>query len=141
MNNDLQMFMFRHTGKGIDYGQLRVEGQDISYMPARGLGSVSFTTLERWHDPRSGLYIPCKWHLTMASAQGIVDLDIVGQGRTYYHYTAKKGVLIMKWILSLANGAFYFPEGRSLPIKDTLVCAEWGQAILVAEETLNGPVA
>jgi hypothetical protein len=74
MNNDLQMFMFRHTGKGVDYGQLR-------------------------------------------------------------------GVLIMMWILSLANGAFYFPEGRSLPIKDTLVCAEWGQAILVAEETLNGPVA
>jgi hypothetical protein len=77
----------------------------------------------------------------MASAQGIVDLDVVGQGRAYYHYNAKKGVLIMMWILSLANGAFYFPEGRSLPIKDTLVCTEWGQAILVAEETLNGPVA
>ena len=139
LNNDIQTFLMRHTGRGIDYGQARVEGEDIRYMPSRGLGTINFHTLDRWYDPRSGLNVPSKWHLEMTSDQGTLDLHIDGRGRGYYHYTVKKGVLIMMWILAVAKGDFRFPDGRRLPIKETLVCIEWGQAILAAHEGPDGP--
>jgi hypothetical protein len=137
---DIQVYFFRQTARGINHGRIGVEGKEINYMPGMGAGSISFNTLDHWHDPRSGLYLPCRWHLVMSSAQGTVDLEIAAHARLYYHYNAQKGVLLMMWFLSTANGVFYFPDGRSLPIKDALVCTEWGRTILVAEETLAGQV-
>jgi len=137
--DDLRVFHFQVPSKGIDAGLVRVDNRTLNYMPGSS-ATVSFVALEHWQDPRSGLNIPSKWHLTMSSPEGLLDAGITGHGRGYYHYNERIGLIVSVWILGVANGAFDFPDGRRIPVKDGLACVNWGRTILVAKESLRGPI-
>ena len=137
-SDNVLIYLSRPT-KGVT-GQVRVGDKIIDFQPDNKKGSISFTVLEHWHDPRSGQNVPCRWHLAMASPEGTIDMDIQGQNRAYYQWDMKKGNTELMWIMCVGNGNVFMPDGRTVPIKDTLMRLEWCHTTKVAVESIDGPV-
>ncbi len=137
--DDLHLLFGQHTGRNMAFGRIDLASGSTPVMPLAGSGVMSISTIERWHDPRSGLLLPSRWTVGM-SANGInVDLDVRAVGRAYWHYTTKSGVMVMVWQLSRANGVVFLPDGTEHVIDDALVAGRWGRSLLVANETIDGP--
>lgn len=137
--DDLHILFGEHTGRNLHFGKIDTGGQSITVMPLMGQGMMSVTTLEKWHDPRSGLLLPSHWNIVMANEGVKVELDVRAEGRAYWHYTTKSGVMVMVWQLSRANGTLYLADGTKREIKDAVVAGRYGRSLLVADETLDGP--
>lgn len=129
----------QHTGRSLNFGRIDIDGASISLMPLMGQGMMSVTTLERWHDPKSGLLLPSHWSIVMSNEGVTCELDVRAIGRAYWHYTTKSGVMVMVWQLSRANGVMYLPDGSRREITDALAAGRWGRSLLVADETTSGP--
>jgi len=138
-DGDLHVLFGEHTGRNMQFGRFDLAGESTSVMPMTGQGTMSVTTLERWHDPRSGLLMPSHWHVVMSASGTTVDIDVRAEGRAYWHYTTTSGVMVMVWQLSRANGVVFLPDGTERKIDDALVASRWGRSLLVADETTEGP--
>ncbi len=104
-----------------------------------GRGTMSITTVARWFDPRSGLMLPARWQVVMASEGIAIHLEITAKARAYWHYTTTSGVMVMVWELSRADGQLYLGSEEPRVLQDLPVASRWGRTILVAEETVDGP--
>lgn len=131
---DFDMTAFRHTGRAMEAGTLRTSDGFHQFGMGVEQSRMSITTLERWDDPRTGLRVPARWHIGMASAEGIVDLEVTSSGRSYFHYNTGGGVMLMMQILGVANGFFHRAGGATTAVEDALVGLRWGRALLFAEE-------
>jgi|GEM_PF-2903951 len=118
---------------------VEIEGKQILYAPLSGQGSIKLTTLDYWNDPRNGLCQPSRWHLALASSEGMADLEFAAYGRTNNAWITKKGVALEQWQLSIATGAFYLPGGRTFQVKDALAMVNPTRRILLSEEPLPDP--
>jgi hypothetical protein len=137
--DDVHILFGQHTGRDMAFGRIDIGDESLQVMPLMGQGMMSVTTLDRWHDPRSGLLLPSRWSVVMAADGATCELDVRATGRAYWHYTTKSGVMVMVWQLSRANGTLYRPDGRKTEITDALVAGRWGRSLLVANETTEGP--
>lgn len=138
--DDVHILFGQHTGREMSFGKIDIGDQSIPVMPLMGQGTMSLTTLEKWHDPRSGLLLPSHWSLEMTAEDGTAcELDVRAEGRAYWHYTTKSGVMVMVWQLSRANGTLTLADGTKREIVDALVAGRWGRSLLVADETIEGP--
>jgi hypothetical protein len=124
----------------IDLGWLYVDGRQIKYTPAQGQGSIAFTTLEHWDDPRNGLHAPCRWHVSMSGTEGTLDVEWSAHARVYHLWTVAEGHKLSYWNLCSLNGAFYHPDGRRTDIVDAPMMFSWNRHFLVRQETLDGQV-
>jgi hypothetical protein len=137
--DDVHIFFARHPGRPVAFGRLDMADTSAMFPSETGEGVVHVTPVSRWHDPRSGLFVPDRWHVSMTSPAASVDLDISYRGRGYWHYTTRSGVMILMWLLGRASGTVYQPGQPARALQDALVCSRWGQTILIAEETVDGP--
>ena len=124
----------------VDIGAVYVGDREIKYNPAAGKGSVSYTIIERWSDPRSGFHLPVRWHLNMTSPECVVDLDISSHGRAYEFWTGDAGTRLYCYYLCIANGFLFLRDGRRVEFKDHVMLNSSNKTILVKNETLDGPV-
>ncbi|HRE02603.1 MAG TPA: hypothetical protein PLV68_14980, partial [Ilumatobacteraceae bacterium] len=138
-HDDIHMIFGQHTGRSLNFGRIDAGSNSVSIMPLMDQGVMSVTTLERWHDPKSGLLLPVHWRVVMSNEGANCELDVRAEGRAYWHYTTKSGVMVMVWQLSRANGTLYLPDGTQREIKDALTASRWGRSLLVADETTDGP--
>jgi hypothetical protein len=135
---DIQVWIYA-TDPDAATAFLNVKGKEITYLPKSGKGTTSYVITERWFDPRTWLYIPSRFHITCASSEGVLDLDFQGEGRCVYPWELKRGYDLLVWVLATANGAFYYPDGRKITIKDALAYQETIKNIIVHNETMAGP--
>lgn len=121
--DELQFFTFGWGDSPEWYARVLVEGKYLAYE------NVTLDILEWWHDPRSLATIPCKWHLNMRSADGILDVHAVASGRANRVWCQRSSYALDVWILGTVNGSFLYPDGHIIPIKDMLFMVEWLRAI------------
>jgi hypothetical protein len=136
MAEETGIFLFHPGPPGLDLGTVVHEGRHLLYKPKLGHGNVTLTELEHWHDPRSGLYFPTRWHLNMSSTEGVVDLDINSHGRSWFNWVLSEGVRMCAYLLATANGSFTRPDGTTVAFKDELICNNWLRTYSTWYETL-----
>ena len=137
--DDVHIFFARHPGRPVSFGRVDVGDKSYSFPTEDGAGVVHVRGIESWHDPRSGLLIPNRWHVAMTSRPATVDLEIDYRGRAYWAYTTRSGIMILMWLLGRAHGQVMLEDGSVRNIEDRLVASRWGLTMLVAEEQLSGP--
>jgi len=135
-SRDVQFLAFIHHGRGFARGRVQVRGQVMYYEGSE----VTLDTLEHWVDPRTGINIPGKWHLRLASPEGVLDLDIVLSGRAIWHWILSRGIAIHYLMLLVANGKLRLPHRRSTSIRDMRVWGEWSRPILILSPVAQEPV-
>lgn len=138
MKDDVGINFFRPGA--LDIGSVYTADQEFKFNPAGAKGAISYTTLEHWHDPRSGMNLPVRWHLNMSSAECVVDLEISSHGRAYEFWTGDAGTRMYTYFVCVANGFALFPDGRKVEFKDHIALNSTNQTILVKKETLDGAV-
>jgi hypothetical protein len=137
--DELDLYVQEHPGRGIKNVEVRPRGGPAEvYAPAKGSGSVSLKVTDQWFDPRSSMMFPAKWNLHVASDHGSLAVEFTAVSRSYYHYTTRGGVMMMSWILAVANGAYLGADGIRRPIEDELVGVRWGRELLSADERIGG---
>ena len=138
---DIMVYLFLYPKQGIQRGIVRAFGEEFLFGANNGLGanqgSIHHTILDHWHDPRSGLALASKWHLSMASHQGVLDIQIAAHGRSYFYWTMKNGIRVEIWQIGTANGTFMLPDGRSVVLKDQLMCIDPLYTVGRAQESIR----
>ena len=135
MAGETAVYLFHPGTAGVDLGAVSSGGRNIPFKPRSGQGRVSFTELERWHDPRCGLYFPSRWHLNMVSPEGMVDLDIRAHGRCWFNWVLKNGIRMNSFLLCTANGVFHRADGHIVEFKDELLANNWLRAYSSVQES------
>ena len=138
MKDDIGINFFRPGA--VDIGSVYAGDHEVKFNPAGGKGSINYQTLEHWHDPRSGMNLPVRWHLNMTSDDCTVDLEISSHGRAYEFWTGDAGMRMYTYFVCVANGFVSFPDGRKVEFKDHIALNSNNQTILVKKETLDGAV-
>ncbi len=134
--DDTAVFLFQPGRKGLDLGHVVRGGEDLEFKSHTGEAQVCLTLLDRWYDPRSGLSLPCHWHLSMASAQGLVDLEIRAHGRCWFNWILRNGIRLNTYLLCTANGFFRASDGALTPFEDVLVAQNWLRTYSTLREIL-----
>ncbi len=136
----LDIQIHRHTGRKMELAQVRAGEEMHGFGPHVPGSNVEITTVEKAHDPRSGLLVPCKWKIGLSSSAASGSLTVTSSGRSYFHYNTGGGVMLMMQILGRASGSLDLPGGKRLQISDAVVGLRWGRGLLFANELLSGPV-
>lgn len=136
MKDDVGINFFRPGT--IDIASVYAGDDEFKFNPAAGRGAIAFRTLEHWHDPRSGLNLPVRWHLNLSSADCVVDLEISSHGRAYEFWTCDAGVRMYTYFVCVANGFACLPGGRKVEFSEHIALNSTNQTILVKKETLEG---
>ncbi|WP_029115746.1 hypothetical protein [Mycobacterium sp. URHB0044] len=136
INPDISVWFFRYPGPGLDLGFVRVDGEDIAYAS----GQITNTVVEHWSDRRSGLSLPCKWNLVLASGRGTLVLDIAAHGRAFFPWVQVLGVRLEIWMLCSASGTFHHADGKVTVIDEQLMCVNPLQFLTYAEESTSGKI-
>ena len=135
--DDLKVALSSHSGRSIKMGSVELGDRVFEFAPFAGKGQASFEILERWHDPRCGLFVPTRWHVTLASPDGLLDVEITARARGYFHYLTAGGTMILMWLLARADGVFATNDGSTYAIDGAPVGLRWGRNLLVAEERID----
>jgi hypothetical protein len=126
----------------VDIGTVHVGEREIKFNPAAGAGAIAYHTLDHWEDPRSGYHLPVRWHLTMSSAECVVDLDIRCHGRAYEYWTLDAGVRMYCYQICTCNGFVHLadgtPGGRKVAFEDHLMLNSFNRTVLVRKERIDG---
>ena len=107
----LKYHVFVQPKASTGYGWAIVGDEVIPYADPKDVRSEE---VEYWLDPRSGCRVPCKWHISMRTNKGILDVTVGAYARAYYFYIRKTGYVLIYWFLASANGAFIFPDGKTV---------------------------
>lgn len=134
----LDIQLHRHTGRKMELAQVRIGEQALGFGPQAPDSSVQITTLDQVHDPRSGLLVPSKWQIELASAAGSGSLTVTASGRSYFHYNTGGGVMLMMQMVGRANGTITRRDGKPVQVSDAMVGLRWGRGLLYANEHLSG---
>lgn len=121
-NQDVQFSLIHYGGRPHAYGRVAVEGKYPLYEKYE---DITMQVLERWHDPRSQVMVPSKWHINMRSSEGIFDVVATASGRANRPWILRHGIIHDIWILGTMNGSFIYPDGKTVPIKDELFMVEY----------------
>lgn len=134
----VHLFWAKHPGRPIAFGRVSTASDAVMFPNMETMqGEVQVEVTERWHDPRSGLYVPARLSVSMSGPDASAELEIVNCGRAYWHYTTRSGVMMLMWTLGRANGTVTV-NGETKTITDALVPSRWGVTIFVNQETLDG---
>ena len=120
--------------RGRTWPSVHTGGEDIYY----GTGEITHTVRDYWADRRSGLSIPSKWNLVLASPRGTLVLDIAAHGRAFLPWVMKPGLRLEIWMLATANGMFLDADGTRTLVTDQLMVVNPLQFLTYAEENLDG---
>ncbi|HSH94382.1 MAG TPA: hypothetical protein VK968_09575, partial [Roseimicrobium sp.] len=112
VSKDYSIFFFTHS-LYVHMGIVRAFGEDFLFDAKAGKGKIKHTVLENWNDPRSGLALPTRRHLAMASDRGVLDIEISAHGRSYMHWVMTEGLRVEIYQIGVANGEFVTTDGRS----------------------------
>ena len=134
---DISVLFFRYPGPGQDVASVHTGGEDIYF----GTGEITHTVLDHWADRRSGLSIPSKWNLVLASPRGTLVLDIAAHGRAFLPWVMTPGLRLEIWILATANGSFVDADGKKTLLEDQLMVVNPLQFLTYAEENLDGTLS
>ena len=136
INRDFAVWYFRYPGPGLELAFVRVDGEEIAYRTDQ----ITYTVVDHWSDRRSGLSLPSKWNLVLASDRGTLVLDISAHGRAFFPWVQVLGVRLEIWMLCSARGKFHHPNGNVTVIDEQLMCVNPLQFLTYAEESLSGNI-
>lgn len=134
--DDALVFLFEPGVPGVSLGSVVDGDEHLHFKPAHRQGNARFTELETWADPRSGLAMPCRWHLSMASSEAVVDLDIRAHGRGWLLWVLRNGVRLNHFAVCTANGTLTRTNGRVVKFEDQLMQVNWLRLISNVQEHL-----
>ncbi|ENZ6560566.1 hypothetical protein ACG6R3_002776 [Enterococcus faecium] len=117
-------------------GFVKFGNQQVDFGPNNG--KIEYETLEKWEDPRSGIYMPVKWRLKMEKDDCIVDVKIAAHGRAYSHWPVATGTRMYCYLLSTMTGTVSLPDGRTVSLDNHLTVNSFCKTILTAGENLSG---
>jgi len=105
----VQCWMMASPSIGDAFAYLTVDGETFEVKdPAR----VQFEELEHWIDPKSWFQHPYRWHVTVESEGGVLDLVAGAYERGYYVWPPFKATTnILTWMTADAMGTFTKPDG------------------------------
>ncbi len=134
MNDSLQFFTFSSAADPGLYsdGFVWNDGTQIRFAPSQ----VAIDELEFWDDPQSGLRWPCRWHINMNSEEGLLDVNVRGRCRGIFCSLTRKGAEIHYGIFARANGRFFYPDGRSIPIENMMLYVERGRNLMPFDKAI-----
>lgn len=118
-------------------GFVKYADQEVNFGP--GNGSLDFEVTEKWEDPRTGMNLPVRWHLSMENGDTTVNVDIAAHGRAYSHWTTAPGTRMYSYLLSTMSGTIDLPDGRTVTLEDHLTVNSFCRTILNANEASDGP--
>jgi hypothetical protein len=137
VSDDITLYFFQYPLPGIYRGFVRAFGEEFAFIPKEGKGDIKHTILEYWNDPRSGLALASRWHLAMSSASGVLYIEISAHGRSFFHWVMTTGLRVEIWQIGVANGKFMAADGRTVEIKDKLICIDPLYTIGHAEQSIK----
>lgn len=118
----VQFSLIHYEGRRHAFGRVAV---DDKYPVYDKWENVTMTVLERWHDPRTHVMLPCRWHINMRSSEGVFDVVAVSAARANRPWILRHGIIHDTWLLGTMNGSFIYPDGRTVPIEEELFMVEW----------------
>lgn len=116
------------------------EDQQVNINPATGNGTLRFEVTQKWEDPRTGMNMPVKWHLSMANGDTCVDVKVAAHGRAYSFWPTSTGTRMYCYLLSTMSGTVKLPDGRTLELDNHLTVNSFCRTVLTANETSMGPI-
>jgi hypothetical protein len=124
-NENVRIFIYSYPSVGKSYSFVTVDGKEVNFSE-NGKSNIKMEELEFWVDPKTRMRVPIKWHFNMASANGVIDLDVAAASRTFYGYLSESGATMHYGLHSHSEGKFSFPDGRTIPLKDMRSYVEHG---------------
>ncbi|MGC6175570.1 hypothetical protein [Lacrimispora sp. 38-1] len=112
-------------------GFVKYADKQVDFGP--GNGAVEYETIEKWEDPRSGIYMPVKWRLKMVKDDCVVDVEIASHGRAYSHWPVATGTRMYCYLLSTMTGTVSLPDGRTVTLDNHLTVNSFCKTILTAD--------
>lgn len=119
------------AGTVIPDGSVHIDGRMTNF--GRGEGEVAVNEQEWWVDPRTGMYVPVRWHINMNSKEGVLDMNVAAAARSFWGVQWRTGNSMHYSMLCHSNGRFFSPDGGNLSIQDMLTYVEWGSIVMPLE--------
>ncbi|MFH2047392.1 MAG: hypothetical protein ABIK92_19870 [Pseudomonadota bacterium] len=127
MNDDLQIYLWDHPGIGMRFCRVFIEDKEITFTQA----DISLNELEWFVDhSMTGMRVPIRWHASMSSAAGVLDIDFTAGARGIYCVNTAGGTTLRYTYILHTNGRFMFPDGRCVQIKNMRTYKEWGRSTM-----------
>lgn len=120
----IKIFCFAQPESGHFSGRVFTGDQIVDF----GKGEITVDVLESWKDPLTGVTYPTHWDIRMKSAQGTVEMDVNTWSRALFGFHLTPGYTTHHCALGRTRGRFVFPDGRAIPIDDSLSYFEQGKA-------------
>jgi hypothetical protein len=106
------------TAPSASFGLAYVVVDGTTYR-ADGAEDVVIEDVDFWVDPRSWFRVPYRWHVTVRTSGGVLDLEAGAYARAYYPWTPfADTVNILYWMPADANGTFTRSDGEVIPIEN-----------------------
>lgn len=132
-SDNVRIFIYYYPSVGKTYSHVTVDGKEVPFSE-NGQSDINMEELEYWIDPRTRLRVPVKWHFSMKSASGTIDMDIAAANRTYYSYLTRSGATMHYGLHSHSDGVLKLTDGESIPLKDMRSYVEHGWTAIPLED-------
>ncbi|MBU4011435.1 MAG: hypothetical protein KJ882_11800 [Proteobacteria bacterium] len=124
-NESVRIFIYYYPSVGKAYSHVMVDDQEVDFSE-NGTSNIKMEELEYWIDPKTRMRIPVKWHFTLKSAIGEINLDASAESRTFYGYLSESGATIHYGLHSHSLGEMNLADGRKIALKDMRTYIEHG---------------
>lgn len=95
------------------FARVRAHGKDFVLDD----GTLTVREADRWVDPRSGIEMPTRVHLTVDSRSGVLDVELRSHARAYYFWDYERyRYSVLYWFLATAEGSWTSPETGRLDL-------------------------
>lgn len=127
VNDSIEMAVMKQLG--VQYGAATIDNHEYAFVP----GNAAITELEYWIDPQNHSQVPIRWHVSMASPEGMADMTIAAGSRLSFGYAMRTGQTRQYGFLCSANGRFCLRDGRCVSIENVMTYVEYGSIHMRAE--------
>ena len=99
-NGEAEAFIWVKGAMGMRIGRTVINGNNMAFEPDQ----ITVEETGHWVDPRTGLTLPTKVHVSMKSDEGSADLEVAAYARYMYSFCQKDGIITYVATLSRTNG-------------------------------------
>ena len=114
---------------------IATQGEDIIFQGP----SVNLERTDYWIDPKSGVSVPCRWHVIASSPDGTLDVELDGYTRGGWPWELKRCILFQTVVIATTNGTYTAHDGTVIAINDAIATMDYHRMLVCHNETLDGP--